>query len=58
MYENDLQELRRTILKAVSASSRQLLDEKVKSHSQIAVCYNDRVEVIQAKDAFRLNKAK
>ncbi len=50
MYEKELQKLRRKILRAVSASSRQLLDTKVKNNRPIAVYNIDHVEVIDAKD--------
>lgn len=51
MYESELQKMRRDILRAISASSRQMLDDKVKNHGQIAISYGKHVKVIDAEMA-------
>lgn len=46
MSENDIQSLRIKIIKGISSSSNQMVHQKIKDHSSIAVMQNDSIKVL------------
>ena len=46
MKETEIQRLRRKIIQGMSDASNKMLDEKLRTHTPIAVLRNDRVEVL------------
>lgn len=55
MYEQELQKLRRDILRGVAASTQNMLNEKSKSNAVVAISLDNHVEVIKAKKVMKSN---
>jgi hypothetical protein len=53
MYEKEIQKVRVAILKGLSASSKCMLNNKIKSNSLIAITRDDKVQVVPARNLFR-----
>lgn len=49
MSENDIQSLRIKIIKGISASSNQMVHQKIKNHSSIAIIQNNCVKVLSSR---------
>lgn len=53
MYEQELQKLRRDILRGVTASTQNMLNKKSKTNALVAISRDNHVEVVKAKKVIK-----